>query len=231
LWPAARTRWVKAERGYGRGVADLVIIDFNDAHRAVREDAGLPPVLNEGQAYIVAGLRARGFTSRMDAGRLDRLVGEQTNRRILAELVSGGYVIENNEGYRLRREVVPAVNRIIAIEAKLSDWRGGLEQAGRYRSFADRSYLALPEPIAAKIAASEWAPGIRESGVGIIAVGSHVRILMSAQRGIRRGDEGVRVWAEESEFSEALGEPRRLVQPFPARFAAPTPEQIVAGTP
>jgi hypothetical protein len=34
--------------------------------------------------------------------------------------------------------------RLTAIEAKLSDWRKGLQQAFRYRYFAHRSFLVLP---------------------------------------------------------------------------------------
>jgi hypothetical protein len=228
LWPAAHSRRVKAERGYGRGVADLVILDFDDCAQRCRAQAGLPPLQNDGQAYIVAGLRAVGYSTRAAAGRLDRMVGERTNRRILAELVKAGYVLEDEVGYRLHPEMLAPVKRIVAIEAKLTDWRGGLEQAARYRVFADQSYLALPAPTAERLARSEWAPAIRQLGVGVIAVGSRSKILISAHAGIRRGDEGVRVWAEESEFSDAVGEPRRLVKPFPARFASPTPDQLVA---
>lgn len=39
--------------------------------------------------------------------------------------------------------------RLTAIEAKLKDWRKGLMQASRYRFFANRSILVLPNPAAA----------------------------------------------------------------------------------
>lgn len=49
----------------------------------------------------------------------------------------------------LIRETCPELNkanvikRSVAIEAKVRDWRKGLKQATRYKSFADRSYLAV----------------------------------------------------------------------------------------
>ena len=43
--------------------------------------------------------------------------------------------------------VIPAnvIKRSVAIEAKVRDWRKGLKQAMRYKSFADKSYLAVYE--------------------------------------------------------------------------------------
>jgi hypothetical protein len=38
---------------------------------------------------------------------------------------------------------IPIAQRVIAIEAKVSDWRKGAIQAKRHRSFANRVYLAL----------------------------------------------------------------------------------------
>lgn len=226
LWPAARSRRVKAERGYGRGVADLVVLDFDDAKFAKRADAGLGPLLSVGQAYVVAGLRASGRVSLKDVGRLDRSVGVRQNRRVIAELIAAGYVLERASSISLHPSMVAPVARLVAIEAKLTDWRGGLLQASRYRSFADVAYLAMPAAAAAKLVEA-WSDAARELGVGVIAVGSsNARILLRAEP-CRPSERGVRVWAEESEFADAIGDPRRLIAPFPARFVAPTPEQLV----
>jgi hypothetical protein len=39
----------------------------------------------------------------------------------------------------------PISEELIAIEAKLTDWKSGLRQAHRYKYFADFVYLAIPE--------------------------------------------------------------------------------------
>jgi hypothetical protein len=55
--------------------------------------------------------------------------------------------------------------RLTAIEAKLADWRKGLQQAYRYRYFSDRSLLVLPRPVA--IHAREFLRTFRRLRVGL----------------------------------------------------------------
>lgn len=55
--------------------------------------------------------------------------------------------------------------RVTAIEAKLSDWRKGLQQAYRYRYFANRALLVLPVATAAN--ARIYLPTFRRLGVGV----------------------------------------------------------------
>lgn len=225
LWPAAKMRRVKAERGYGRGVADLVILDFDADVLNARLEAGLVPV-NVSRAYLVGALRAAGSVTRDEVGRLDREVSERTNRRVIQTLESTGHVVEVNGLLCLHPSMRPALGRLVAIEAKLSDWRGGLLQASRYRAFADQTYLALPERAASRLV-GEDSDVAQALGVGVISVGSRSRILLAASR-VHPREVGVRAWAEESEIADLIGMPRRLVAPFPARFAAPTPDELVA---
>ena len=54
------------------------------------------------------------------------------------------YITENNNKFIVqKRKLNAAVENIIAIEAKLSDWKNGFYQALRYRYFANQSYLAI----------------------------------------------------------------------------------------
>jgi len=39
---------------------------------------------------------------------------------------------------------IPMAKEIIAIEAKLKNWRRGIAQANRYKTFANKTYLAIP---------------------------------------------------------------------------------------
>jgi hypothetical protein len=55
--------------------------------------------------------------------------------------------------------------QVTAIEAKLKDWRKGLQQAARYRYFANRALLVLP-PDTARIANS-YLTTFRELNVGL----------------------------------------------------------------
>lgn len=50
---------------------------------------------------------------------------------------------KNNYYFKLNGWI-PLVNDTIAIEAKLKNWKRGFYQANRYKTFANRSYLAIP---------------------------------------------------------------------------------------
>lgn len=61
----------------------------------------------------------------------------------LRELEGLGYIkVENN--YITSIKKIDAVTKnIIAVEAKLSDWRAGIEQAIRYKQYANEVYVAI----------------------------------------------------------------------------------------
>lgn len=71
------------------------------------------------------------------------------------------------------RRILPEV---VTIEAKVADWQSALQQAIRNRIFAHRSFVALPESVAARM---DFAHGFSKHGVGILAVSEsgdvHVR--------------------------------------------------------
>lgn len=51
----------------------------------------------------------------------------------------------DNNSYLKINGWAPIADEIIAVEAKLTDWKHGLKQAHRYKFFADKVYLAMPE--------------------------------------------------------------------------------------
>lgn len=64
---------------------------------------------------------------------------------VLARLESAQLIYRRGSRWRTRplREIF-AATEIIAVEAKMSDWRRGLEQASTNRWFASASYLLMP---------------------------------------------------------------------------------------
>ena len=62
------------------------------------------------------------------------------------------------------RDVLPMVT---AIEVKVDNWQRALGQARRNRTFAHRSFIALPLAVATRV---QRAPEMLGSGVGVIAV-------------------------------------------------------------
>jgi hypothetical protein len=63
---------------------------------------------------------------------------------LLNFLERSGYVAKvGKTGFARVNGFIPIASEIIAVEAKVSDWRKGAIQAKRYRWFADRVYLAI----------------------------------------------------------------------------------------
>ncbi len=61
---------------------------------------------------------------------------------------------------------MPLTNELIAIEAKLNDWKRGLIQANRYKVFANKVYLAIPSTIQHRIDRNAF----RRHGIGLISL-------------------------------------------------------------
>jgi len=64
--------------------------------------------------------------------------------------------------------------RVIAIEAKISDWKTALRQAFRNLFAVDLSYVALPDRAAARVDM----PVFRDTGIGLLAVDGNVKCLL-----------------------------------------------------
>jgi len=81
---------------------------------------------------------------------------------------------------RGRTDVVfTADNAIIAVEAKLRDWREAMHQAFRNRCFAHRSYVLLPKPIAVRAYAFAGEFGRRNVGICYLE-GDQIVVLHAA---------------------------------------------------
>lgn len=97
--------------------------------------------------------------------------------RLLERLLAAGLVTERDG----RWSVVPprtsfAVRRLVAFEAKISDWRGAIEQAALNRWFACKSYVLLPQTPRN----SNTLEAAAHANVGIWVVG-HRRPLLPSQ--------------------------------------------------
>lgn len=95
-----------------------------------------------------------------------RQASEMVERFIDAE-------VADFDGHELRGKPIKhiyAVKRLIAIEAKMHDWRRGLEQAYQATWFASESYLLLRViPRSAELLATS-----KRLGIGVVAQGQHL---------------------------------------------------------
>lgn len=97
----------------------------------------------------------------------------------LCELEELGYVkIEGN--YITSVKKIDAVTKnFIAIEAKISDWRAGLEQAIRYKQYADEVYVAISSEFINKVDKEL----LRSMNIGLMSVSDgKLRIPVKAKK-------------------------------------------------
>ncbi len=132
------------------GVADLVVQVGGQRQLDRRLSAGLPPLLSEIDASIVAQLRPGQPTALSDlALSVGRSVGSVKRR--LGRLRGLDAVADRPTGY-VRHPALDLGGSLHALEAKTSDWGRGIDQALGYAVWADTATLVVgrlprnPEP-------------------------------------------------------------------------------------
>jgi len=143
----------KKELGVGYGVADLVLLKIDPKKTALRyENKQFKPLLNE--SYFKVFQYLPDIKEKKEPISINKLIRKTElsdsflKYKILKKLKKDKYIIEkgNNLYYKVNGWV-PLAKEIIAIEAKLKDWKRGFYQANRYKAFADKTYLAIPSNI------------------------------------------------------------------------------------
>lgn len=168
--------WLSAQDGIvavgeevdaGRGVADLVAGFSSDSRLPTRSTFANPlalSVLDKTQEPIMEShLRAwapYGWRS--------------LERQVVEPLVADGHLevfyseVESAPLYRATLDAADPFTSLLAVELKLKDWRRAVAQAGRYRLFAERSFVAIPVTV---MSAKLEAEALRNR-VGLLTINS-----------------------------------------------------------
>ncbi len=156
------TNWKTAvEVGVGAVISDIVIVLWE-------KDIEFPKqALSVRDSVILATLRRRGPT------RIDLLESKCGLRKGELREASLKRLIDNRLVERKKGGVIGITTQwaqnfhIIAIEAKLYDWRRAIMQARSYTSYADEIYVAMPVD---RISEDKFLKPFLEEKVGLIAV-------------------------------------------------------------
>ena len=96
--------------------------------------------------------------------------------------------------------VISHENTVIAIEAKLSNWKYALQQAYRNLCFADKSYILLPIEIALRVKEFEYE--FKKRGVGLCSIeDEQIIILKEAEH-----NQPLQPWLKQNVLQRILGE-------------------------
>jgi hypothetical protein len=159
LFPDASVAAEELHSGYG--IADLVLATPSAPGFDDRLASGLAPL----RGRIAAELVLTGWMETDDPAR----------RRKQRQLIDDGFL----EHDKPHPALTAAFHRIVAIEAKLYDWRRALSQAVRYQCFADEAYVAMPLARAVRIPRSPF----EAARVGLLGVTEDcVSVVCRAQR-------------------------------------------------
>lgn len=169
----AKHHLLAVEVGVGRAIADVAAVMWDDPLEP-------PPPLSARDSVVLSTLRRWGPT-RVDilearcglsrgalrSGELDHL---QT-MNLLDRGPGGRVALATDWAQRIR---------IVAIEAKLHDWKTAIRQAQRYLQYADEAFVALPRPMVQRLNGSLG--DFQKACVGLISVGPELMIEVPASR-------------------------------------------------
>lgn len=170
----------------GSRVVDIMYASLPDAEANM---TGLAPFaeklsrLSVAQTMVLALVWREGRVSTQRLSGMTYLRADRLESEYLKPFERSGLVLRDQRSWAVGAwgEARPA--RLVAVEAKLTDWREALAQAVDNRSRADLSYIALPEVDAGRRRAA-----IRRSaqqlGVGVIELQSQgeATIVVKAKR-------------------------------------------------
>lgn len=155
---------VELEVDAGVGVADLVL-----AKRSPRSTKALQAAAMVSPRIAVL-LRQGVGDSIKSRAELAAFLGtsEGAAQRVLAQLSAAGVVVQSRNSLSISGLRTPPFERLIAVEAKISDWQRVLGQAYRNLQFADESWVVLDHAFARPAIAQ--LDRFRTAGVGLASV-------------------------------------------------------------
>ena len=137
------------EVGVGYGVADLVLFELNPEKCLIRRNNKQYKKIKDEEFFkIFDFLPEQGKNKQVDLDFLSdklRVSRNSLKYKYLKKLKDDGFIkVVDNQYYFKINGWMPIAKEIIAIEAKMHDWRRGFLQANRYKSFANKTFLAMP---------------------------------------------------------------------------------------
>lgn len=155
---------VELEVDAGVGVADVVLAKRSPrSTEALRAAAMVSPRL----AVLLKQGVAEAIKSRAE---LAAFLGtsEGAAQRVIAQLSAAGVAEQSRDFLTISGVRTPPFERLIAVEAKISDWRRVLVQAYRNLQFADESWVVLDHAFARPAIAQ--LDRFRVAGVGLASI-------------------------------------------------------------
>lgn len=164
----AKPVWTGGSVPLGAGIPDIVRAVYEPEVTAL---AGADGTSLSVLAYLRTVGKARRDTISLRLRKSEKAIGLR-----LAAMEAASIVTEQNGSFALATRWRYVLPEVLCIEVKVADWRRALSQAARNRIFSNKSYIALPENVAARIRDENI---VRHIGIGLLAISedNDVRIV------------------------------------------------------
>ncbi|WP_027416192.1 hypothetical protein [Aneurinibacillus terranovensis] len=155
--------------GAGHGVADVVAVKINldkviQRIRNNQYDSIKNEVLAELLRFITEdnkGTQLKKIKKRFSYST------PYLKRNLINKLIEGHFIVETEGNtYRKINNIVPLASEVIAVEAKKEAWIAATQQAKRYQSYANRTYVALLKEYGHRVECER----LKRNNIGLITV-------------------------------------------------------------
>lgn len=162
--------WTGGSVPLGAGLPDLIFLSYTPQIVAL---AQVELTSHEILGYLRAVKSANLETI---ASRVSMTVKKTESN--LEELCDRLVVVRKERAYSLSKSWHNVLPEVITIEVKIKDWRAAVQQAARNRIFGHRSFIAIPNKLATKIAEVKI---FETLGVGILGVDENKKVLVTKE--------------------------------------------------
>lgn len=201
----------------GTGIADIVLCSYDP--RAIKSKKTRP--LTD-RRILEAYLLLLEFDDGLSIKNIHAQLGyshRELKNRIIPGLIESGLLSVDEDNYKLHARIEDeGFNKVVAVEAKVKDWRSGFRQAIRYQEFADESYLAVYERFISPCL--EFKGAFERAGIGLLGVsdkGLSVHIKASDTSCYNKHVNRILAHERISTFLDGANQPFVIRQPFSAR--------------
>lgn len=174
-----------SELSSGFGIADIVFYRLDSKTVKSRITKKFPPIESIDLIQILTHLNQIEDNT-INLKHLKKILpsSKKQKEEIISFLIKRKFLIPKNDSlseFKIGKPYKIGLKEVIAIEAKLSNWKRGLYQAYRYRQYANKSYLALHSKYVHRALANE--EHFIRSNVGLIEVNdTSLKILIEPKR-------------------------------------------------
>lgn len=133
------TQFIRREVSIGECIPDVVIVGIQDSSVIIN----YPKKITSHHIFILWLIKiSKQITPDEVAERSFQRLSKVN--QIIDDLVNSGIIIRNETGeLKVQEPIASLQTEVVAIEAKLSNWRQAFEQAKRYQEFADKVIVAM----------------------------------------------------------------------------------------